>query len=190
MWTAERFLTSCRVAVCINLSADNPHDSKSTDQTLQQPHKQSDATGLDRTATHCMQQVVNMFSQNVVTQLTKINCMIMVQIQRGSTMKINLQVNENRQQPGRRGRQGRIPGWWGGHKSDVINITHSASLLSIKEHDIMLLAWMTLPYYTYVFWCARWMQLKMFPVSGSLLYIWGYCKAWQVHSYRTAPFNR
>lgn len=79
MWTAERFLTSCRVTVCINLSADNPHDSKSTDQTLQQPHKQSDATGLDRTATHCMQQVVNIFSQNVVT---KIICMIMVQIQR------------------------------------------------------------------------------------------------------------
>lgn len=97
--------------MCINLSADNPHDSKSTDQTLQQPHKQSDATELDRTATHCMQQVVNIFSQNVVTKLTKIICMIMVQIQRGSTMKINLQVNENRQQPGRRGRQGRIPGW-------------------------------------------------------------------------------
>lgn len=29
---------------------------------------------------------------------------------------------------------------------------------------------------TYVFWWARWMQLKMTPVSGSSLYILGYCK--------------
>lgn len=35
--------------------------------------------------------------------------------------------------------------------------------------------------HTHVFWCARWMQLNMFPVSGSSLYIWGYCKARQVY---------
>lgn len=38
--------------------------------------------------------------------------------------------------------------------------------------------------HTYVLWCARWMQLKTFPFSGSSLYILGYCKARQVYSHR------
>lgn len=29
---------------------------------------------------------------------------------------------------------------------------------------------------THVFWCARWMQLNIFPVSGSVLYMVGYCQ--------------
>lgn len=32
---------------------------------------------------------------------------------------------------------------------------------------------------THVFWWARWMQLKICPFSGSVLYMAGYCEAKQ-----------
>lgn len=45
---------------------------------------------------------------------------------------------------------------------------------SMETHKLVCVD--STPLDTYVFWCARWMQLKMFPFSGSSLYILGYCE--------------
>lgn len=91
---------------------------------------------------------------------------------------LDLLGNASHQWPDRRERQGTSPVW--GQGQTTLHLVWLTSMMLSQSRqqvcwNICYTCLISVP--TYVFWCARWMQLKIFPVSGSSLYILGYCKS-------------